>query len=165
MTAAIGTPSSPRQSHHLALWLLAHRDANHRDTPSYSPAAWAKVPTSSFRKRCTPLREEDGSSITLRRRIHRRFRACLHPERHEQLAAAGEALYHPGRPFAASARRPAASASQIDCEILGEDDPAADVEIMMLAMFLFRDLGFQELTFQFNSTGCRVCKPGYILDW
>jgi histidyl-tRNA synthetase len=36
------------------------------------------------------------------------------------------------------------------------------VEIMMLAMSLFRDLGFKGLTFQFNSTGCPVCKTGYI---
>lgn len=52
--------------------------------------------------------------------------------------------------------------SQFDCEIMGEDDPAADVEVMMVAMNLFRELGFKGLTFQINSTGCRVCKPGYI---
>ncbi|MBP9502334.1 MAG: histidine--tRNA ligase [Candidatus Promineofilum sp.] len=52
--------------------------------------------------------------------------------------------------------------SQFDCEIMGEDDPAADVEVMMVAMNLLRELGFKGLTFQVNSTGCRVCKPGYI---
>jgi histidyl-tRNA synthetase len=52
--------------------------------------------------------------------------------------------------------------SQINCEILGEDDPAADVEVMMLAMNLYRTLGFKGLTFQLNSTGCSVCKPVYI---
>ncbi|HQF71874.1 MAG TPA: histidine--tRNA ligase [Promineifilum sp.] len=52
--------------------------------------------------------------------------------------------------------------SQINCEILGEDDPAADVEAMMLAMSLYRELGYTGLTFQLNSTGCPVCKPGYI---
>jgi histidyl-tRNA synthetase len=52
--------------------------------------------------------------------------------------------------------------SQFNCEILGETDPAADVEVMMLAMNLYRALGYQGLTFQLNSTGCPVCKPAYV---
>ncbi len=52
--------------------------------------------------------------------------------------------------------------SQFDVEILGETDPAADLEIMMLAMNLYRSLGYKGLTFQLNSTGCPVCKPAYI---
>ncbi|WP_420631633.1 histidine--tRNA ligase [Candidatus Leptofilum sp.] len=52
--------------------------------------------------------------------------------------------------------------SQFNCEILGETDPAADVEVMLLAMNLYRELGFQGLTFQLNSTGCPACKPPYI---
>jgi len=52
--------------------------------------------------------------------------------------------------------------SQFDCEIMGEEDPAADVEVMMVAMNLFRALGFKGLTFQINSTGCRTCKPVYV---
>lgn len=52
--------------------------------------------------------------------------------------------------------------SQFNCEILGEDDPAADVEVMMLAMTLYRGLGFKGLSFQLNSTGCPVCRPAYV---
>lgn len=52
--------------------------------------------------------------------------------------------------------------SQFDVEIMGETDPAADLEVMMLAMNLYRDLGYKGLTFQLNSTGCPVCKPAYI---
>lgn len=52
--------------------------------------------------------------------------------------------------------------SQFNCEILGETDPAADVEVMMLAMNLYRALGFTGLTFQLNSTGCPTCKPVYV---
>ena len=52
--------------------------------------------------------------------------------------------------------------SQFDIEILGETDPAADLEVMMLAMDFCRTLGYKGLTFQLNSTGCPVCKPGYI---
>jgi histidyl-tRNA synthetase len=52
--------------------------------------------------------------------------------------------------------------SQFDVEILGEMDPAADLEVMMLCMNLYRSLGYQGLTFQLNSTGCPDCKPVYI---
>ncbi|WP_420644582.1 histidine--tRNA ligase [Candidatus Leptofilum sp.] len=52
--------------------------------------------------------------------------------------------------------------SQFNCEILGETDPAADVEVMLLAMNLYRELGYQGLTFQLNSTGCPTCKPAYV---
>jgi histidyl-tRNA synthetase len=52
--------------------------------------------------------------------------------------------------------------SQFDVEILGETDPAADLEVMMLAMNLYADLGYKGLSFQLNSTGCPVCKPVYI---
>lgn len=52
--------------------------------------------------------------------------------------------------------------SQFDCEIMGETDPATDVEVMMLAMTTYKKLGYQGLTFQMNSTGCRECRPAYI---
>ena len=52
--------------------------------------------------------------------------------------------------------------SQFNAEILGEMDPAADLEVMMLAMNLYRALGYSDLAFQLNSTGCPVCKPAYI---
>ncbi len=52
--------------------------------------------------------------------------------------------------------------SQFDAEILGETDPAADLEVMMLAMNLYRALGYKGLTFQLNSTGCPACKPLYM---
>ena len=54
--------------------------------------------------------------------------------------------------------------SQFNAEILGELDPAADLEVMMLAMNLYRELGYKGLTFQLNSTGCPTCKPIYILS-
>lgn len=52
--------------------------------------------------------------------------------------------------------------TQFNAEILGETDPAADLEVMMLAMNLYGELGYQGLTFQLNSTGCPTCKPVYI---
>ncbi|HRQ40840.1 MAG TPA: histidine--tRNA ligase [Chloroflexota bacterium] len=52
--------------------------------------------------------------------------------------------------------------SQFNCEILGEIDPAADLEVMLLAMNVYRELGYKGLTFQLNSTGCPTCKPVYV---
>jgi len=52
--------------------------------------------------------------------------------------------------------------SQFNPEILGEIDPAADVEIMMLTLNLHKALGYKKLTFQLNSTGCPICKPLYV---
>ncbi|MCO6452161.1 MAG: histidine--tRNA ligase [Caldilineales bacterium] len=51
---------------------------------------------------------------------------------------------------------------QFNAELLGEEDPAADLEIMQLAYSLYDELGFQGLTFQLNSIGCPVCRPAYI---
>jgi histidyl-tRNA synthetase len=52
--------------------------------------------------------------------------------------------------------------TQFNVEILGEQDPAADLEVMCLAWDLYADLGFRDLNFQLNSTGCPKCKPGYV---
>jgi histidyl-tRNA synthetase len=54
--------------------------------------------------------------------------------------------------------------SQFNAEILGEIDPAADLEVMMLAMNLYRELGYKRLAFQLNSTGCPECKPRYVAE-
>ena len=50
---------------------------------------------------------------------------------------------------------------QFDCEVLGEMDPAVDLEVMSLAWTLLARLGFRGLNFQLNSTGCPKCRPAY----
>jgi histidyl-tRNA synthetase len=52
--------------------------------------------------------------------------------------------------------------TQLNCEIIGEQDPAADLEIMSVAWYVYSNLGFRGLSFQLNSTGCPQCKPSYI---
>jgi histidyl-tRNA synthetase len=52
--------------------------------------------------------------------------------------------------------------SQFDIEVIGEKDPAIDVEVISVALHLFRSLGFYGLRLYINSTGCPNCKPGYI---
>ncbi len=52
--------------------------------------------------------------------------------------------------------------TQFNAELLGEEDAAADLEIMQLAYALYDELGFRNLTFQINSIGCPACRPAYI---
>jgi len=52
--------------------------------------------------------------------------------------------------------------TQVDVEAIGESDPALDVEIMSFAAQLYSELGFTGLSFQVNSIGCPVCRPGYV---
>ena len=109
------------------------------------------------------IAEADGSSITLRPEFTAGLvRAYISNGMHNWPQPVKLYTIGPGfrreRPQAGRFRQH----NQFNCEILGEEDPAADVEVMMLAMTFFRDLGFQGLTFQLNSTGCPVCKPAYV---
>ena len=51
---------------------------------------------------------------------------------------------------------------QIDVEVLGSQDPAIDLEVMLVAWELYEAMGIKGLSFQVNSTGCPVCRPGYL---
>ena len=52
--------------------------------------------------------------------------------------------------------------SQFDIEVIGERDPAVDVEVINVAWYLFDELGFSGLRLHVNSTGCPACKPAYV---
>jgi histidyl-tRNA synthetase len=52
--------------------------------------------------------------------------------------------------------------TQFDIECIGSQDPAVDVEVMSVAWHLFARLGYADLAFQLNSTGCPVCRPPYL---
>jgi histidyl-tRNA synthetase len=52
--------------------------------------------------------------------------------------------------------------SQFDIEVIGEMDPAVDIEVINVAWHLFGDLGFTGLHLHVNSTGCPACKPAYV---
>jgi histidyl-tRNA synthetase len=109
------------------------------------------------------IEEEDGSSITLRPEFTAGFmRAYLQNgmgswSQPVKLFTIGP-NFRRERPQAGRYRQH----SQFNAEILGEIDPAADVEVMMLAMNLYRSLGYKGLAFQLNSTGCPDCRPGYL---
>lgn len=51
---------------------------------------------------------------------------------------------------------------QFNAEIIGEQNPLADLEIMLIAWDIYAKLEFTNLSFQLNTTGCSVCRPGYI---
>ena len=52
--------------------------------------------------------------------------------------------------------------TQFDIECIGEIDPAVDLEVMSVAWDLYSGLGFENLAFQLNSTGCPRCRPAYL---
>jgi histidyl-tRNA synthetase len=52
--------------------------------------------------------------------------------------------------------------SQFDIEVIGEQDPAVDVEVINVGWHFLGDLGFQGLRLYVNSTGCPACKPAYV---
>jgi len=52
--------------------------------------------------------------------------------------------------------------TQFNVEAIGEADPALDVETMSVAYHLYQALGFRGLSFQLNSIGCPICRPGYV---
>jgi histidyl-tRNA synthetase len=52
--------------------------------------------------------------------------------------------------------------TQFDIECIGEVDPAVDLDVMSVAWQLFSNVGFQDLAFQLNSTGCPKCRPAYL---
>lgn len=51
---------------------------------------------------------------------------------------------------------------QFDCEALGDDDPALDVETITLLWRFYATLGLGELSLQLNSIGDPVCRPAYL---
>jgi histidyl-tRNA synthetase len=53
---------------------------------------------------------------------------------------------------------------QFNAEIFGVQGPLADLEILLLAWDIYDKLGFKNLSFQLNSTGCPECRPDYVKE-
>lgn len=51
---------------------------------------------------------------------------------------------------------------QFNCEALGVQDPALDVEVISLAWRFYQDLGLNGLSLQLNSIGDQNCRPAYV---
>lgn len=148
---------------------LAHRYGFQRlDTPiiEYTDLFERGVGTGSdffVQKEMYTIQEADGESVTLRPEFTAGFmRAYIENgmaswPQPVKLFTIGPS-FRRERPQAGRYRQH----SQFNAEILGETDPAADLEVMMLAMNLYQSLGYKGLTFQLNSTGCKTCKPVYV---
>jgi len=50
---------------------------------------------------------------------------------------------------------------QINAELLGSPEPAADVEVILMLQDFLTSLGISDLCFELNSLGCRECRPDY----
>lgn len=50
---------------------------------------------------------------------------------------------------------------QVDAEILGDDSPFTDAEIIAAAHAMVSDIGATNLIMEINSVGCRNCREGY----
>ncbi|WP_291321072.1 histidine--tRNA ligase [Desulfonatronospira sp.] len=50
---------------------------------------------------------------------------------------------------------------QVNAEMLGEDSPYADAEIISMLWAYLQALGLQEMTLEINSLGCPLCRPGF----
>jgi histidyl-tRNA synthetase len=50
---------------------------------------------------------------------------------------------------------------QVDAEILGDDSPFTDAEIIAAAHAMVTDIGAANLIMEVNSVGCRNCREGY----
>jgi len=50
---------------------------------------------------------------------------------------------------------------QLNCEYIGNDDYLADVEMLLLAYNILRDLGIKNITLEINSLGSNECKAKY----
>jgi histidyl-tRNA synthetase len=117
------------------------------------------------KKEMYTIEEEDGSSLTLRPEftagIVRAFieHGMSSWPQPVKVYSTGP-IFRRERPQAGRFRQH----NQFNPEIIGEIDPAADLEIMMFAMELHRALGYKDLTFQLNSTGCPECKPAYVAE-
>ena len=50
---------------------------------------------------------------------------------------------------------------QFGVEALGSSSPQLDVEMMLIALTVYREMGIQEFALKVNSVGCQQCRPAY----
>jgi histidyl-tRNA synthetase len=51
---------------------------------------------------------------------------------------------------------------QFGYEVIGDDDPALDAEVINMAWQFFRSLNLHHLVLSLNSIGCKACRSGYL---
>ncbi|MBN2240147.1 MAG: histidine--tRNA ligase [Dehalococcoidales bacterium] len=51
---------------------------------------------------------------------------------------------------------------QFGCEVIGDDSPLIDAEVMQVAWDFYKSLGLTDINMVINSIGCRECRPNYL---
>ena len=51
---------------------------------------------------------------------------------------------------------------QFGCEVIGDEDPALDAEVISIAWQLYRSIGLKGQSLGMNSIGCLKCRPEYL---
>ncbi len=51
---------------------------------------------------------------------------------------------------------------QIDAELIGPDEAAADAEVILMLWTFLQELGLPGLSLHINTLGCKECRPGYL---
>jgi histidyl-tRNA synthetase len=152
---------------HTARTLLARMGFERLDLPTfeYTPvfAKTAAGEGTDLRKEMYSFTDQDGQDITFRAEFTASVvRAFLENGMHVlplpvKLYSFGSVFRHE-KPQKGRYREH----HQLNVEIIGAQDPLADLEVMLLAENLYAELGFAGLSFQINSTGCPACKPVYV---
>jgi len=50
---------------------------------------------------------------------------------------------------------------QVNAEIFGDPSPSADADMIIMAMYLFENIGLHDLNLNLNSLGCLQCRPQF----
>lgn len=50
---------------------------------------------------------------------------------------------------------------QIGAEVVGEDDPRIDAQVLVMLCHYFAEVGIADVSLQINSLGCKECRPAY----
>lgn len=50
---------------------------------------------------------------------------------------------------------------QIGAEVVGEDDPRIDAQVLVMLCHYFAEVGITDVSLQINSLGCKECRPAY----
>lgn len=50
---------------------------------------------------------------------------------------------------------------QINAELFGDPGPRSDADVIVMAMYLFEEIGLGDLSLQLNSLGCPQCRPRF----
>ena len=136
-------------------------------TPTFEDTALfyhgAGETTDVVEKEMYSFTDKGGSDVTLRAEgtapiVRAYLQHGLHARPQPQRLYSLISVFRYDRPQAGRLREH----HQFDCEALGDDDPALDIEVIALLWRFYAALGLGDLSLQLNSIGDSVCRPSYL---